>query len=52
MDQEQIEQFLNELTALSHRHKLGINGGELYELDLEDSERRYSCDEESVLDFV
>lgn len=52
MNQEQIEQFLYELTALSHRHKVGIKDGELYELELEDSERRYSCDEQSVLDFV
>lgn len=52
MGQEKIEAFLTELTALSHRHGVGVKDGALYELELEDGERRYNCDEESRLDFV
>lgn len=48
----QVTEFLSELTALSHQHGIGIKDGELYELEVEDGERRYSSDEESKLDFV
>lgn len=51
MDNDKIETFLNELTALSHKHGLGIDGAELYELESEDSERRYTCGNNSLLDF-
>ena len=54
MEDEKINQFLSELTALSHKHGLGINGiqgAELYELEAEDSERRYTCDQQSQIDF-
>lgn len=46
--------FLRELTALSQKHGYGINRtGEVYELDgPEDCERKYSCDNDSRLDFV
>lgn len=53
MSDEKINAFLNELTSLSHKHGLGVNSnGDLYELEAEDAERRYSCDDDSKLDFV
>lgn len=45
--------FLDELTTLSRKHGYGINRtGELYELELEDAERRYRCDDDSRINFV
>ena len=54
MDQEKLNQFLNELTDLSHKYGLGITGdATLYVLEPpDDSERRYSCDDDSQLEFV
>lgn len=53
MDQEKLRQFLNELTNLSHRYGLGITGDAiLYELEREDSERNYHCNDDSELEFV
>lgn len=51
MEDDKLQQFLTELTALSHKHGLGINGAELYELESDDSERRYTCDNNSLLGF-
>jgi len=51
MDEQKFDEFLDELTALSHKHGLAINGG-LWELQPEDAERRYVCDEDSQLDFI
>lgn len=48
-----IEVFLSELTWLSLKHGIGVNSnGDLFELEQEDTERRYSCDENSKLDFA
>jgi hypothetical protein len=53
MSNERLNIFLNDLTELSLKHGLGINeGGVLYELESDDYERRYSCDEDSKIDFV
>lgn len=54
MDEERINEFLSELTTLSHKYGIGINdieSTELYELEPEDAERRYSCDQQSILHF-
>lgn len=52
MTNEQIQAFLDELTVLSHKHGLGINAdADLFELEDDDAERRYHCDENSVIDF-
>jgi len=38
MSDEKIQAFLDELTALSHKHGLGINpDGDLFELEADDS---------------
>lgn len=54
MEDDKINSFLSELTALSHKHGIGINDiecAELYELEAEDAERRYSIDKQSLLHF-
>ena len=54
MEDEKVSGFLSELTALSHKYGLGINdieSTELYELEAEDAERRYSIDNQSILRF-
>lgn len=52
MDDNKIMAFLEELTALSHKHGLGINpDGDLFELESDDAERTYRCDDNSHLDF-
>lgn len=53
MTDEKINDFLAELTTLSHKHGLGINphNGDLFELEADDAERRYTCDDSSHLDF-
>lgn len=53
MSEEKLNMFLCELTELSLKHGLGINeGGVLYELESDDYERHYSCDDESKINFV
>lgn len=52
MSDEKIQVFLEELTALSHKHGLGITSrGELFELEGEDRELKYHCDDSSKLWF-
>lgn len=52
MEDIKIEAFLSELTALSHKHGLGINtNGDLFELESDDGDRRYACDDDSKIDF-
>lgn len=51
MSDERIQEFLTELTELSHKHGLGINMGQLYELEPEDVERVYGINEGSDLSF-
>lgn len=53
MEQEKLRAFLDELTELSHKHGLGITGyPALFVLEADDTERRYSCDDDSQLEFV
>ena len=53
MSYEKINAFLTELTWLSLKHGLGINSnGDLYEMEADDHDRRYRCDEDSRIDFV
>lgn len=53
MSEEKINAFLAELTALSHKHGLGITpDGDLFEMEADDSERQYSCDGSSKIDFM
>jgi hypothetical protein len=52
MNDQKLIVFLDELTALSHKHGLGINpDGDLFELDADDAELSYHCDDNSHLDF-
>lgn len=52
MSDEKIQAFLDELTELSHKHGLAINpDGDLFELEPDDTERKYHCDEDSKVDF-
>ena len=51
MSNEEIQAFLDILTALSHRYGLAINSdGDLFEIKPEDADRRYYCDEDSKID--
>ena len=52
MDDEKLQQFVSELTALSHKYGLGITDEpHLFVLESDDASRRYSCDQESRLHF-
>ena len=53
MPDEKINAFLAELTLLSVKHGLAINqNGDLWEMESDDYERKYSCDNDSKIDFV
>lgn len=52
MNEEKIQAFLDELTALTLKHGLAINDtGEIWELEPEDADRKYQMDEVSILRF-
>jgi hypothetical protein len=51
--QDNLQQFLSDLTELSRRYKIGITDKpHLFIMDNDDYERIYSCDADSVLAFV
>ena len=52
MEEAKWQAFLTELTALCHEHGIGIEGGRPYELEAEDSERKFSLTDEGDLEFA
>jgi hypothetical protein len=51
-EEDNLEMFLDGLTELSRKHKMGIAGSPvLFLIEPEDLEREYSCDAESNLSF-
>jgi hypothetical protein len=52
MKDQKIKAFLDELTALSHKHGLGLTRAQTFELEAEDAERAYQMDDDSLVDFV
>lgn len=50
--EDSLNTFLDALTELSRRYKIGIAGQPvLFNMDSDDFERAYSCDAESGLSF-
>ena len=51
MDDKKLQQFLDDLTAVSRKHGLVINpDGDLFEMEAEDYKLKYACDDNSHLD--
>lgn len=51
-EEDSLKLFLDGLTELSRKHKIGIAGSPvLFLVEQDDFEREYSCDAESNLSF-